>query len=360
MYVRAFLAAPVSCWIPSRSESQVSKPERAWRDLGARSAGDEFARARQPESRSLSQLRDPARRRARSALAATHSGDSGSAASRVELTLPRPDGRLERFRVVESPVLATRDAADVAGHSHLCGPGNRRSDGIRPHRPDAPRTACVRAHLRGHLCHRSADSRTHRSRHEPLEPRRVRPRRAVRVQGCRDAQTSSNREFVRSAVSTPAGDTLRTYRFTLTTPGEYTQFFGGDTLVALAQMVTVVNRVNGAYERDLAIHLNAVWLKAFPDPAHRSLPRTTTIPTTRLWSTRSWGPPTTTWASPSTRSSALGHSGVGGSVRRSATTGRKAETFIQSGNPVDLTTYRIVMHEMGHNFDSLPRLGRSL
>src|SRR6185503_4142966 len=82
----------------------------------------------------------------------------------------------------------------------------------------------------------------------------------------------AQREAMGGAVHAPAGDTLRTYRFTLTTAGEYTQFFGGDTLDALAQMVTVVNRVNGAYERDLAIHLNAVYLKAFPDPATDPFP----------------------------------------------------------------------------------------
>jgi subtilisin-like proprotein convertase family protein len=59
----------------------------------------------------------------------------------------------------------------------------------------------------------------------------------------------------------PAGGTpkmfgtcqLRTYRLALSATGEYTMFHGGTVALAQAAQVTSMNRVNGLYERDMAI-----------------------------------------------------------------------------------------------------------
>lgn len=48
---------------------------------------------------------------------------------------------------------------------------------------------------------------------------------------------------------------LRTYRLALSATGEYTAFHGGTLSNALAAQVTTMNRVNGIYERDMAITL---------------------------------------------------------------------------------------------------------
>ncbi len=52
----------------------------------------------------------------------------------------------------------------------------------------------------------------------------------------------------------PNGGTLRTYRLALAATAEYTNYHGGPT-GALAAMVTAINRVNGIYERDLAVRM---------------------------------------------------------------------------------------------------------
>jgi hypothetical protein len=52
----------------------------------------------------------------------------------------------------------------------------------------------------------------------------------------------------------PNGGTLRTYRLALAATAEYTNYHGGAT-GALAAMVTAINRVNGIYERDLAVRM---------------------------------------------------------------------------------------------------------
>jgi len=51
---------------------------------------------------------------------------------------------------------------------------------------------------------------------------------------------------------------LRTYRLALAATGEYTQFHGGTVALAQAAQVTTMNRVNGVYERDMAIRMNIV------------------------------------------------------------------------------------------------------
>lgn len=51
---------------------------------------------------------------------------------------------------------------------------------------------------------------------------------------------------------------LRTYRLALAATGEYTTFHGGTVLLAQAAQVTTMNRVNGVFERDIAIRMNIV------------------------------------------------------------------------------------------------------
>ena len=51
---------------------------------------------------------------------------------------------------------------------------------------------------------------------------------------------------------------MRTYRLAISATGEYTQYHGGTKELALAALVTLVNRLNVVYQRDLAINLELV------------------------------------------------------------------------------------------------------
>ncbi len=51
---------------------------------------------------------------------------------------------------------------------------------------------------------------------------------------------------------------LRTYRLALAATGEYTVYHGGTVALALAAQVTTMNRVNGIYERELAITMEII------------------------------------------------------------------------------------------------------
>ena len=54
------------------------------------------------------------------------------------------------------------------------------------------------------------------------------------------------------------GTELRTYRLAITTTGEYTAFHGGTVSSALAAIVTTMNRVNGIYEKEVAISFTLI------------------------------------------------------------------------------------------------------
>lgn len=56
----------------------------------------------------------------------------------------------------------------------------------------------------------------------------------------------------------PSGGELREYRIAISTTFEYSNFHGGTTESVLAAIVTAMNRVNGIYERDLAIRMNII------------------------------------------------------------------------------------------------------
>ena len=61
------------------------------------------------------------------------------------------------------------------------------------------------------------------------------------------------------APAVTSGTQLRTYRLALACTVEYATAVGGNTVAgALAAEVTVMNRINGVYERDLAIHMNII------------------------------------------------------------------------------------------------------
>jgi len=61
------------------------------------------------------------------------------------------------------------------------------------------------------------------------------------------------------APAVTSGTQLRTYRLALAATNEYAVTVGGNTVAGtLAAEIVVMNRVNGIYERDLAMHMNIV------------------------------------------------------------------------------------------------------
>ena len=71
----------------------------------------------------------------------------------------------------------------------------------------------------------------------------------------------------------PSGSQLHTYRLALAADHNYSIFQGGTKALALSAMVTTMNRVNGVYEREVSVHMNLIantdaliYLTAATDP----------------------------------------------------------------------------------------------
>lgn len=172
----------------------------------------------------------------------------------VIMTLPLPDGRFSRFRIEESPIMEPGLAAKFPEIKTYRGVGL-----------DDP-TATVRFDLtlRGFHAqiiaaggtvyvdpYAAGDLVNHVSYDKASLPARS-PRPFDEVRGVEALQRTVNTFPITN------GTSLRTYRLALAATGEYTAFFGGTVPLALSAMTTTMNRVNGIYEREIAVRLTMV------------------------------------------------------------------------------------------------------
>ena len=173
----------------------------------------------------------------------------------VVVSLPMPDGSFSTFRVEESPILAPELAAQFPGIKTYRGQGvddptlttrfGWTANGFHAIilGPDA--TVYVDPYARGDLT-------TYITYYK---------RDAVRQDAmlCLVGGDAQRGRPVANTLPISQGTTLRTYRLALAATSEYTAVAGGGTVVgALAAMTTTMNRVNGIYERNLAVRMTLV------------------------------------------------------------------------------------------------------
>ncbi len=190
----------------------------------------------------------------------------GDVTGGAALDLPMPDGSTETFRVIESPIMAPGLQArypqirTYLGQS-IDNPATAIRFSVTPHgfnalvfRPEG--SVYVDPYQRGDLDHYIAYNRAD---HTP-DVERVRAAFAAEeVVGISEAEPVDLGAALRTH-----GDILRTYRLALAATGEYTarvsSIAGVDTTVAsgLAAQVIAMNRVNGIYEREVAVRMEIV------------------------------------------------------------------------------------------------------
>jgi Metallo-peptidase family M12B Reprolysin-like len=176
--------------------------------------------------------------------------------SPFELELPMPEGGFARFRVVESPVMAPELAARYPMIKTYL------AQGI-----DNP-TITARLDLTSRGFRAQVIASTHTSYIEPYQlndtgsyvvfnkadyPLDREPMRCS-VTGT-EVKSKPNLLSKNSVAALASGATLRTYRLAVATTGEYTAALGGTKLDGLSGVVTTINRVNGVYERELAVRM---------------------------------------------------------------------------------------------------------
>ena len=169
------------------------------------------------------------------------------------LRLPLPDGSFGRFRIVESPIMAPELAARYPEIKTYRGQGiddpaaTARFDltpaGFHAMILSPKGTVYVdpysRENTNHYISYRKHDSLR---RGEAFECHVEDHRHALDYKALGAAKALS-------------GSQLRTYRLAVAATGEYTAFHGGTVAQGQAAIVTAMNRVNGIYERDVAIRM---------------------------------------------------------------------------------------------------------
>ena len=183
--------------------------------------------------------------------------------NQVVMTLPMPDGKLARFRVEESPVMASRLAAMFPEIKTYRGQGL--DDPAATTRFDVTPAgfhAIVLSAKGTVIIEPDKDGRAGQyvSYDQRDALRNAGPSHCL-LSNAMQSLSQPHSLLHRSSATLPAttGATLRTYRLALAATAEYTQTYGGGTVAgALSALTTTVNGVAAIYERDLAIRLMLV------------------------------------------------------------------------------------------------------
>ncbi|TXJ26276.1 MAG: T9SS type A sorting domain-containing protein [Chitinophagaceae bacterium] len=281
------------------------------------------------------------------------------------LTIPNSDGRPERFKAVESPVMEPALAAKYPGIKTYVGQGI----------DDPSATIHFDFSPRGfHAMVLGADRKTMYI--DPVDREgkyyMVFSRKDVmnykKEFRCLTKESADNAVF--DAPAPTSGETgrgaddgkLRTYRLALACTGEYAQYFLNGTepddaakkAKVLAAMATLLVRTNGIYERDFGIHMNLIAnndLLIYLNPS--------TDPWTNEWNSKTQATIDNVIGNANydighlvhKEASALNNNGNAGCIACVCRPGMKGSAYTShvqpEGDPfvVDFTT-----HEMGHQF----------
>ena len=186
-----------------------------------------------------------------------------AAVSDVVLELPLPEGGYGRFRIVESPVMAPELAAMFPEITTYAGQGL--DDPTATTRLDWTPTGfhAIIFGLSGtiYIDPFSRNDTTHYISYYASDFVPNSTKRYVEILPFgedSEAMQAELAELVEQGVLPPSGSQLRTYRLAMAATGEYTAFHGGTVPLGLAAIVTSVNRVDGVYEREVAVRMELI------------------------------------------------------------------------------------------------------
>ncbi|MEQ1823058.1 MAG: reprolysin-like metallopeptidase [Fimbriimonadaceae bacterium] len=259
------------------------------------------------------------------------------------VSLPMPDGSLQRFKVASSPILTPELANKidiktykVVGIDDIYATG--RIDvglmGFHGYIQGAKGDIVIDPPTPG-----NQDTVVVYKRSDNLQPRSF---------SCNPIGESqrSNRG---GALAASNGTFMKTYRLAMKATGEYTAFFGGTAAQGQAAIVVSINRINQVYEAELAIHLTIVNNVAYTNPA--------TDPYTNNNGNAMLGENQTTCnANPGSANYDIGHvfSTGGGGIAGLGVVGGPNKAWGVTGGPApvgDAFDIDYVAHEMGHQFN---------
>jgi hypothetical protein len=249
----------------SRSAAQIGGA--LWRDVNPSTLVSNPTGARIIKPRRFRTVAlDPVGIRALLATAPMEFSAAARGGGRVEISLPKPDGTLARFRAEESPIMEPGLAAKFPSiktyrAQGVDDPAATARFGITPYGFHAVVLSPSGAYYIDP--YRRGDSINHISYFKTDYPRTDAHafECLVHLPDGKGTQTMG----VESASATrPSGDILRTYRLALASTFEYSDFHSDaqpfpDKAEVMAQgIIPAVNRVTGIYEREVGVHLTLV------------------------------------------------------------------------------------------------------
>lgn len=257
LFCLALLAAPLSAAAPGDGVWRDSQQDEL-RALGARQIVPMSYRAVALDRAELEHL-----------LSAAPMEKSAEARStQTVISLPLPDGSFGRFHVEASPIMAPALAAKFPEIKTYHGQGI--DDPTASVRFDTTPVGFHAMILSGsgtiYIDPYSADDTTHHVtyyKRDFVGREDVSFECQVREKPSRGRSSGADRTGDQGGgrhtyALQPAGAELREYRTAVAATGEYTAFHGGTVAAGLAAIVTAMNRVNGIYQREVAIRMTLV------------------------------------------------------------------------------------------------------
>lgn len=199
--------------------------------------------------------------------------------SEAVLALPMPNGRVERFRVVNSPIMAPELAARFPNIQVYAGQGldtpeatvrfDLTPQGFHAMVMGVGETVFIDPHTPGDREHLIVYTRSNfyastSKRAEgcmalelPQASKQVKPTMSQAHSAGKEVQTMGLKPLS-AASRVDNGAQLRTYRLALACTGEYASYHGGNVGSVLAAMNTSMVRVNGIFERDACLTMEIV------------------------------------------------------------------------------------------------------
>ncbi|CAG0932452.1 hypothetical protein TFLX_02593 [Thermoflexales bacterium] len=176
------------------------------------------------------------------------------------IALPLPDGSYGRFSFVESPIMESELAAKFPEIKTYAGQGldDKTATARFDWTPAGFHALILSADSTVFIDPYSRNDMTHYISYYTQDYQPVLPKAFAEILPETPEDLAMAREIERLRAQhpdTPVGSQLRTYRLALAATGEYTQFHGGTVVAGLAAIVTSVNRVDGVYEREVAVRM---------------------------------------------------------------------------------------------------------
>lgn len=283
----------------------------------------------------------------------------------LQVAIPRPDGSLEHFAVVESPVIAPELAAQFPGIKTYSGVSldNGATNirfGVTHQGFHAQVMSPAGSYYISPYYHLSTEAYVSYYKADGTMNSTINFEETFSEEEFRSAQPHDedhdhDHEDEGGVMEASIGTQLRTFDTAIATTGEYSAFHGGTTPLVLSALTAMVNLMNGPYERDLSVRLQLVanqtsiiYLTAASDPFTSPGSVTTTQNALQANLDSVIGSANYDIGHVVHRGSDNGHAGGIGVIGVNGSKGRG----YSSGSTPTITTWVIdyVSHEMGHQF----------